>query len=60
MIVCLYEEERQMIAQMSVKSKIYHRPGCRYIDRIANKSLTAYDINEKNSRLTHHVNVAAN
>ena len=47
MIVCLYEEERQMIAQMSVKSKIYHRLGCRYIDRIANKSLTAYDINDK-------------
>lgn len=47
MIVCLYEEKRQMIAQMSVKSKIYHRPGCRYIDRIANKSLTAYDINDK-------------
>ena len=26
MIVWLYEEERQMIAQMNGKSKIYHRP----------------------------------
>lgn len=40
-------EGRQMIAQMSVKSRIYHKSGCRYLDRIAEESQIAFDINDK-------------
>ena len=48
-----------MIAQMSKKSKIYHRAGCRYLDRIVEESLTALDMDdERCSGLTDHVNVA--
>ena len=36
-----------MIAQMSRKSKIYHRPGCRYLSRIDEKSLTAFDMDDE-------------
>lgn len=36
-----------MIAQMSKKSKIYHRAGCRYLDRIAEESLTALDMDDE-------------
>lgn len=36
-------EEKQMITQMSKKSKIYHRAGCRYINRINEDALTAFD-----------------
>ena len=35
-----------MIAQMSSKSKIYHRPGCRFINRIEEKSLISFDIDD--------------
>ncbi len=36
-----------MIVQMSKKSKIYHRDGCCYIDRISEDSLTAFDIEDE-------------
>lgn len=36
-----------MIAQMSKKSKIYHRAGCRYLDRIDEESLTAFDMDDE-------------
>ncbi|WHE87680.1 hypothetical protein [Lachnoanaerobaculum gingivalis] len=35
-----------MIAQMSSKSKIYHRPGCRFINRIEEKSLVSFDLDD--------------
>ena len=35
-----------MIAQMSSKSKIYHRQGCRFIDRIEEKSLISFDMDD--------------
>ena len=35
-----------MIAQMSKKSKIYHRAGCRYINRINEDALTAFDMDD--------------
>ena len=35
-----------MIAQMSSKSKIYHRPGCRFINRIEEKSLISFDMDD--------------
>lgn len=35
-----------MIAQMSKKSKIYHRPGCRCIDRIEENSLITFDFDD--------------
>ena len=34
---------KQMVAQMSKKSKIYHRPGCRFINRIEEDSLVTFD-----------------
>lgn len=36
-----------MIAQMSKKSKIYHRAGCRYLDRIHEEALTALDMDDE-------------
>ena len=35
-----------MIAQMSSKSKIYHRQGCRFINRIEEKSLISFDMDD--------------
>ena len=35
-----------MIAQMSSKSKIYHRHGCRFINRIEEKSLISFDMDD--------------
>ena len=35
-----------MIAQMSSKSRIYHRPGCRFINRIVEKSLISFDMDD--------------
>ena len=35
-----------MIAQMSSKSRIYHRPGCRFINRIEEKSLISFDMDD--------------
>jgi len=35
-----------MIVQMSNKSKIFHRPGCRFINRIEEKSLISFDMND--------------
>lgn len=35
-----------MIAQMSSKSKIYHRQGCRFINRIEKKSLISFDMDD--------------
>ena len=35
-----------MIAQMSSKSKIYHRQGCRFINRIEEKSLVSFDLDD--------------
>lgn len=35
-----------MIAQMSSKSKIYHRLGCRFINRIEEKSLVSFDMDD--------------
>lgn len=35
-----------MIAQMSSKSKIYHRPGCRFINRIEEKSSISFDMDD--------------
>ena len=35
-----------MIAQMSIKSKIYHRQGCRFINRIEKKSLISFDMDD--------------
>ena len=35
-----------MIAQMSSKSKIYHRQGCRFISRIEEKSLISFDMDD--------------
>ena len=35
-----------MIAQMSNKSKIFHRTGCRFINRIKEKSLISFDMND--------------
>lgn len=40
------EEENSMIAQMSEKSKIYHRPGCSYISRIYEPYRTAFDMDD--------------
>ena len=37
---------KQMIAQMSKKSKIYHRPGCRFINRIEEDSLVTFDFED--------------
>lgn len=36
-----------MIAQMSKKSKIYHRAECRYLDRIDEESLVAFDMDDE-------------
>ncbi len=36
-----------MIAQMSKKSKIYHREGCRYLNRIGEDALTALDMDDE-------------
>lgn len=36
-----------MIVQMSRKSKIYHRAGCRYLGRIDEESLTAFDMDDE-------------
>ncbi len=36
-----------MIAQMSKKSKIYHRAGCRYLKRIDEEILTALDMDDE-------------
>ena len=35
-----------MVGQMSSKSKIYHRPGCRFIDRIEKQSLITFDFED--------------
>ena len=35
-----------MVAQMSKKSKIYHRPGCRFINRIEVDSLVTFDFED--------------
>ena len=35
-----------MVAQMSKKSKIYHRPGCRFINRIEEDSLVTFDFED--------------
>ena len=35
-----------MIAQMSNKSKIFHITGCRFINRIKEKSLISFDMND--------------
>lgn len=35
-----------MIAQMSSKSRIYHRLGCRFINRIEEKSLISFDMDD--------------
>ena len=35
-----------MIAQMSSKSRIYHRPGCRFINRIEEKLLISFDMDD--------------
>jgi len=37
---------KKMIAQMSSKSKIYHRQGCRFINRIEEKSLVSFDLDD--------------
>ena len=37
---------KQMVAQMSKKSKIYHRPGCRFINRIEEDSLVTFDFED--------------
>ncbi len=36
-----------MVAQMSKNSKIYHRPECRFINRIEEKSLIAFDFDDE-------------
>ncbi len=36
-----------MIAEMSMRSKIYHRAGCRYINRIDAEFLTALDMDDE-------------
>ncbi len=36
-----------MIVQMSKKSKIYHRDGCRYINRITEEDLISFDIDKE-------------
>ena len=35
-----------MIAQMSSKSKIFHRTGCRFINLIEEKSLVSFDLDD--------------
>ena len=37
---------KQMVAQMSKKSKIYNRPGCRFINRIEEDSLVTFDFED--------------
>jgi len=40
-----------MIAQMSRKSDIYHRPGCPYISRIHESHIEAFDMDDH--KITH-------
>ena len=40
-------EEMRMIVQMSSLSKIYHRPGCRYLNRIKEAHLTLVELRKK-------------
>lgn len=39
-------EEHKMVGQMSSKSKIYHRSGCRYIKKIDEQSLVTFDFDD--------------
>ena len=45
------EKEVPMIAQMSRKSDIYHRPGCPYISRIHESHIEAFDMDDH--KITH-------
>lgn len=45
------EKEVPMIAQMSRKSDIYHRPGCPYISRIHESHIEAFDMGDH--KITH-------
>ena len=40
-------EKMRMIVQMSSKSKIYHRPGCQYLNRIKEGYLTLVELQKK-------------
>lgn len=40
-------EKMSMIVQMSSKSKIYHRPGCQYLNRIKEGYLTLVELQKK-------------
>ena len=51
-------EKMSMIVQMSSKSKIYHRPGCQYLNRIKEGYLTLVELRRKQLENYFPVNVA--
>ena len=49
-----------MIAQMSSKSKLYHRQGCRFINSIEEKSLISFDMDDGRIKYLKHCKCCCN